>query len=148
MSRLRAGRHPGTIPPLGEWELVFAWGGNCTHDKLPGAPCPHGAGIGCWSKFASEEDRADAWFVLRDDLLHSLNDGFRPPAFWYYEAESLCSHEPRCGRWPKDELAWLVAHGEATPRERRMHGKGRADGPELHGPTVGRIDETDEADDD
>jgi hypothetical protein len=123
VSRLRAGRHVGTLPPLGEWELLWAWGGQHRRDVIhAGGVCD---GIGCWSKFDSEEDREAAWWALRDELLHSLHVGCRPAAFWYYEAESLCGHEPRCPKWPKDELAWLVEHGQATPRERRMSAKER-----------------------
>jgi len=107
------------------WELVYDWGGQHARDVIhPGVVCD---GIGCWSKFDSEVDREAAWFAMRDELLHTLNVGCRPAAFWYYEAESLCDHEPPCPKWPRpaDQLAWLVEHGQATARERRMSAKER-----------------------
>jgi hypothetical protein len=120
VSRLRAGRTVGTVSDEQQWELVFAWGGQHRRDVIhSGGRCD---GIPCWSKFDSDEDRAAAWFVLRDELINLPNLGFRPAGYWAYESESLCRHEPRCPKWPRDELGWLRDHGQLTPRERRIAG--------------------------
>jgi hypothetical protein len=118
MSRLRAGRHVGTVTWGQRWELVYDWGGQHRADVIhEGGACD---GIGCWSEFDSDESRQAAWWALRDEVLHALNPGQRPAAYWHYEAGSLCTHEPRCPKWPADELAWLLAHDQASPRERAL----------------------------
>jgi hypothetical protein len=118
VSRLRAGRHVGTVTDEQAWELSFGWGGQHRRDVIhSGGRCN---GIGCWSKFATDEDREAAWYAVREQLIGSLSPGIRPAAFWYFEAESLCRHEPPCPRFPRDQLAWLRAHAQVAPRERRM----------------------------
>lgn len=99
-----------------EEELLFAWGGQCTHDIGQGR-CQ---GIGCWSAFDSEEEREEAWFAHRDRLMYQLNPGTRPAAFWMIDAPHVCRHVPRCplpgGSFLECE-AWLEAHKLLTPRE-------------------------------
>ena len=77
--RLTAGRK---LDVLEMWELVFAWGGQCRGAEVHGYAIHRPAcnGIGCWSRFESDEERRIAWFANRDDLIHSINTGFRPPA--------------------------------------------------------------------
>ena len=119
MSRLRAGRHVGTVTDEQQWELTFAWGGQCQTEVHRFAGCD---GIGCWSTFGSDEDRRAAWFALRDELINLPNLGFRPAACWAYESEALCRHQSPCPKWPRDQLSWLRDHGQLAPRERRMAG--------------------------
>ena len=101
-----------------EEELLFNWGGQCTHDIGRGS-CH---GIGCWSQFETEEEREEAWLTHRERLLHLLNPGIRPPAFWYYDAPLLCTHRPRCpvpalSAPDTEKLAWLRRHDQLAPRE-------------------------------
>lgn len=102
------------------WELGFAWGGQCRGVEVHGyaihrPPCD---GIGCWSVFLSDEEREEAYWSHRDELLHSLNLGFRPPSFWAYEAPTLCRHSPRCPPPAReDQEQWLAKHDQLTPRE-------------------------------
>ena len=98
-----------------EWELSFAWGGQCTH-QLGRENC---TGIGCWSAFESEEEREEAYWANRERLLRLCAPLVRPAAWWHYEAPSVCRHEPRCAI-PRDTAArdaWLEAHDQLSPRE-------------------------------
>jgi hypothetical protein len=90
-------------------------GGQCRTEAHRFAGCD---GIGCWSHFESDEDRAAAWWALRDELISVPNPGSRPAAFWAYEAASLCRHDPPCpsGR--------AINSRGFVPTRRRRHGNG------------------------
>jgi hypothetical protein len=87
-------------------------GDQCTTEEHRLTGCN---GIGCWSKFAADEGRAAAWYVLRDQLLRLPNPGHARP-------RSGISRRPRppCPQWPTDQLGWLRDHGQLLPRERRL----------------------------
>lgn len=108
-----------TLTPEQEWELTFAWGGQCTHRPDIG-PRPDCQGIGCWSAFDSDEEREEAYWANHDRLIAGLNVGVRPPAWWVYEAAGVCRHEPRCETPGEggERTAWLDRHGALDARER------------------------------
>lgn len=75
-----------------------------------------GAGHEPWT----DEQRKQAWFDHRDELLYSLNPGTRPEAFWDYEQKRLL-HESnaqalfRLGLLTPEELETLDKIGPIKP---------------------------------
>jgi hypothetical protein len=102
-----------------QWELSgLGWGGQCTNPFH--RPPRHCDGIGCWSRFESDEEREETYWAHRDELIRTSNAGVRPYAFWVYEAPTICRHKPPCPMPPNrhaEKVKWLEAHGLLTAQE-------------------------------
>lgn len=99
------------------FELVgLGWYGQCEQPLAHADGCN---GIGCWSVFDSEEERRAAYMAHRGELVRCTS-GFRPQAFWVYEAPSICRHKPPCSiprSGHEEQVKWLRAHDQLTPHE-------------------------------
>jgi hypothetical protein len=95
------------------------------------------------SAFRSEEERRAAWWAHRDELLPQDEDlcGHRPRGWWWYEADAVCSHSPRCERPPRpteapdyaaQTAAWLARHGVMGPAELAFVSSWDDGGPGVH----------------
>jgi len=77
----------------------------------------HGDVVGERGPFESEEDRQAAWERNRDYLLTMCDHGFRPAAWWDYDAPRLGVRRPHDPEYEKTAL-WEA--GLLTPKEKAM----------------------------
>ena len=121
MARLRGAAHKNISTPPGELEFELTLGvyGHCGH--LGGWPCPDPFECGL-SVYESEEQREATYWHYRE-LLLANPCGRRPAAWWWYEADSMCRHRPRCAhpdRIGEEQTEWLAYHGCISAQERAM----------------------------